>query len=368
MGLGNAKASRRSAAWRFFTHTFSLGSLLVLAFMFLPSTAAAQTTSPFNIANCGVNIPITGDGSSYTVTGQITASTTNAPCITIDGSGVTLNMTGGIINMVSAGHGAVAISVSPNATLVTIENGTIYTDYTTSLNNTYAAIEASQTSELDINGVNIQNGAAPPATPTTNPECASVERTLVNYGTGIFLNNVTGATISGNYAFCYQYGIYVQGSAVPSSGQGAISGNTLVNDAYTMSLGTPGTKSAGLVLDGSSGWTVNTNTVNYNGSPDASLTCIDLSTGQSVSCSFGLQVIGTSSGNIISMNTVGHDFTGGIYAGPDVSQNSFTQNILDDEPFAGLFSSAPNKLRNKWSGNTCTNAPPGGNVPRKACG
>ena len=361
MGLGNAKASRRSAAWRFFTHTFSLGSLLVLAFMFLPSTAAAQST-PGPVSGCET-ISVSG---VYTLSGPIMPS--GLPCFDITADNVTLNLSNFSINAISEGNTGSVITVGAN-TGVTIEGGSITTGYSSSLANANAAIEATGATNLTVTGVTIQNQDSSATVQCQLTASGTWPSGMQNHGTGIYLNNVAGGNVSANSVSCYDYGIYLQGSAVPSNGQGTITGNTVEGNTWTMTLGTQDVLSGGIVLDGSSGWTVNNNTVDYNGGPDNTTAgCNNTGTGELITCQFDLQVIHGSSGNSITLNTVELGFTGGIYAGPDVSRNSFTQNTLNAMPFAGLFSSAPNKLKNSWSKNSCGTTQSGGTVPHKACG
>jgi hypothetical protein len=358
MGLANVKVSRSSAAGRFFRRTLGLGSLTLLALVFLPGTAAAQTA-----VTCGSTLAT--PNTVYTLSGTI--SGTSGTCLTITASNVTLNLSGYSIDMTGAGSTAVAISVAASATNATIENGTIDMDYpsTTSTVGGPAAIEASGASGLSINDMTISNGStASPCNPS-----AGAQNTSEYYGTGISLTNVAGASIGTNTVSCFQYGIYVLDSTVPSNVTGLISGNTVQGNTWYMTIGSQKVLSGGIVIDGSNGWTVQGNFLYYNGGPD-NITggCGNTGTGQLITCQFSLQVINGSSGNTVTLNQVQHGFTGGIYAGPDVSNNSFTGNTLVSFPLYGLFSSAPRKLKNSWSGNSCTVAPIGGTVSHKACG
>ena len=355
MGLANAKVFRRSATWRFFTHTLGLGSVIVLALMFLPSTAAAQG----NIAACGTTISTAG---TYTLTTNLTAASGSGPCITIGVGGVTVDLTNGAttytIDVTQEGDSGVGVDAG-NYVNTTIENGTILTDYTTSSADTSAAIEVAGGSGLTITGVHVINEP-------NGTECGTTQRTNSGYGTGISVSSVSGANISGNSAYCYEYGIYVQGSAIPSKGTGNIAGNDLEGDTFQMSTTSGEVYSAGLVLSASSGWTVSGNTVAYNGSwDDTSLETCSSAIGSLITCSFGLQIVNASSGNSITSNSVYQNFIGGIYTGPDTSGNKIIGNTLSN-PDYDMYDSAPVRS-NTWRRNTCTSGINGGTVPKNAC-
>jgi parallel beta-helix repeat protein len=345
---------------------FRLAAVAALALGLAPSRAAAQSTLA-----CPGTI-----SSDYTLSADIVANTSDtSPCITVNGVGLTIDLAGYNIDVSALGNGAVAIQngSSINTTIVG-HGGSILTAYSSAASDTTGAIEASGGSGLTVTGVNIFNQT----TATTNTGdtaaalCASPSlggpsvAKLEEYGSGISLTGVTGATISGNNVCFYQYGISVQDSAIPSNSSGSISGNTLNLDMYYMYASSASTEtySAGVVLSNSSGWTVSGNTVGYDGAISLNGTCAPPTSTTGVNtCSFGLQVINSSSSNSVSSNTVEGNFVGGIYTGVDTSGNKITGNTSLGN-FWDMWDDAP-LHSNAWHHNTCHSE--GGTLPSHTC-
>jgi parallel beta-helix repeat protein len=317
-----------------------LGAVAVLALGFLPSRAAAQACPG----------PVSG---TYTLTGNITATTGDtSPCITVAQSGTTVNLSGYTIDVSALGNGAVAIETGTTSNTTIVGNGgTIVTNYQSGNS---SAIDSTGGSNITITGVKIENE------PNGSP-CAQL-RTDTNYGNGITLQTVTGATISSNTISCYQYGVSVQNSAIPNKGTGSISGNTLTYNNYDMNSTGNTIYSAGLVLGNSSGWSVTNNSISFNGSDDVNATCVS-QTPNIVTCAPALQVITNSNGNSIQNNTVNNNYGVGIYAGPTTSHNVFSGNTATNN-LVDVWDDSPSHS-NHWHHNTCVKT--GGNLSSHAC-
>jgi hypothetical protein len=361
MGSGNILQSGRFGAPKALKRAFRLAALAALVLGFAPRRAAAQTPAcPGTITQ------------NLTLTADIVANTSDtSPCITVGNNGLTINLGNYKIDVSSFGNAGVAISTgATNNTSIVATGGTIITAYTSGATSSTAAIQASGGSGLTISGVNILNEWN---TETTLSLCQNPRsgapvtppNPVQEYGTGISLSNVTGATIGSNYVCFYQYGVYVQGSTIPSTGSGTISGNTLNWDAYNMSGSTNEIYSAGLVLDGSNGWTVNGNTIYQDGSASAGGTCVSPSSTSGLNtCSWALQVINGSSSNSLSSNDTEYNFIGGIYTGVDTSGNKITGNTSLNNFSYDMWDDAPSHA-NAWHHNTCSTE--GGTLPAHTC-
>jgi parallel beta-helix repeat protein len=343
MGLRNILLSGGNNAPKALKRACRLGALAALVLGFAPGRAAAQ---------CPGNIT-----ANYSLSGNLTATTADPnPCITVGADNVTVNLAGFTLNVSAQGDAAVAIEtgISNNATIVG-GGGTIITAYSSGA--ATAAIDSKGGSNVTVTGVTLAN--EPGAT-----LCSTNARTNTNWGTGISLNAVTGGNLSANIVSCYQTGISVQNSSIPRRGTGTISGNDLEGNTFDMfGSGQGGVYSAGLVLTNSSGWTVDGNTIDYNGSEDTNQGCTSNGT-TVISCAFGLQIINGSSSNSITNNTVNTNFIGGIYTGPATSKNSIIGNTATNNGLYDLYDDSPGH-GNAWRKNTCYTA--GGSVSPQKC-
>ncbi|MDE3135245.1 MAG: hypothetical protein KGL59_01610, partial [Acidobacteriota bacterium] len=279
----------------------------------------------------------------------------STPCITVGADGLTIDLSTYTLDLSGAGSAAVAIENSThNNTTITGSGGTIITDYPSP--STTSAIDIQGGTGISINNVTLQND------PVSGAACAQFNRTTTNGGTGISINSVTGASLSGNSVYCYQYGIFVLNSTIPSKGTGSISGNYLEADSYDMLNGTSGVYSGGLVLNNSSGWTVSGNTIEFDGGYDKNSTCLYDATTGVMSCAFGLQVINSSSANNVSNNTVNSNFGGGIYADSTTSNNKFVGDTALNNAIFDIFDAGS---RNGWHKDTCLTS--GGNLGSHTC-
>lgn len=343
MGLRAIFRSDWIGAPRILKRAGYLAAVALFALGFLPSRAAAQ----------GCPGTITSD---LILTGNITAAAGGQnPCIVIGASGLTVNLAGYTIDVSAMGNTGVAISNGTNSNTTIVGNGgNIITDYTTSSAASTGAIESTGGTNLTVTNVaflNEPNGS----------QCGDT-RTDTNWGNGISLDAVGGATVSGNSITCFQNGISVANSSIPRKGVGSITGNTLTYNNFDMQSQN-GVYSSGLVLSNSSGWTVSGNTIEYNGSYDPNDTC-QSNVPNLISCAFGLQIIQNSSGNTIESNTVNNNYVGGIYTGPTTSKNVIKDNTVLNNLF-DLWDDAP-AHSNRWTKNTCTSV--GGTLSSRDCG
>lgn len=347
MGLRALLLSGWTCAPRVLKQAGYLGAVALFALGFLPSRAAAQAQG------CPA-APITSD---LTLTGSITAAAGGPnPCIVIGASGLTVNLADNSINVSALGNSGVAIANGTNSNTTIVGNGgTIVTAYTTSSAANTAAIESTGGTNLTVTGVTLENE------PTTGSLCGQT-RSDQNWGNGISLDAVSGATISSNNVTCFQNGISVANSSIAHRGVGSISGNTLTYNNFDMVGANQTVYSSGLVLSYSSGWTVNGNTINYNGSYDLNYGCSS-NAPNLISCAFGLQIIHNSSSNTIESNTVESNYVGGIYTGPTTSKNVIEGNTVLNNLF-DVWDDAPSHS-NRWSKNTC--ATYGGTLNSRAC-
>lgn len=328
-----------------------LGALAALALGFAPGRAAAQST---NITTCQSN-PIT---TSVTLGGDLVATATDtSPCISVGADGLTVNLAGHKLDISALGDGAVAIETGTSSNTTIVGNGgTIITDYTSS----GSAIDSTGGTNLTVTGpMSIFNE-------TTPGQLCAYQDGDKYYGTGISFNGVTGGSIGMITVSCYQNGISVQNSNIPTNGSGSISGNTLTYNTYSMYGGTSEVYSAGLVLSNSSGWSVSGNNIYYDGSRSPNGICTSPSSTTGVNtCAFGLQIINGSSSNSLTGNTVDSNFSGGIYTGPDTTGNSIISNIAQTNGQWDLWDDAPAHHANTWHRNTCGTA--GGTLNPHSC-
>lgn len=336
MGSVNILQSGRFSAPKALKRAFRLAAIAALALGFAPSRAAAQNT----LTGCQ---QITSAGTYVLQPGFAVNAN---PCFVVSVDNVEINLNGQTIDMTGYGNSGVAIQTGTTNNTTIIGGGTIVTAYSSS--SAGAAIEATGGTGLTITGVNIENGLntnlclAPSAgTASTNQE----------WGTGISISGVTGASISSNDVCFYQTGISVQNSNIPNRGTGSITGNELNWNTYSMVNGTSGIYSAGLVLSNSSGWTVSQNVIEYNGSMDPSSLCSP--TANVLTCSPAVQIINGSSGNTITYNDpVDDNFGPGIMTGSDTSKNSITFNTLGNNDLYDLYEDGAGH-GNKFQNNTC---------------
>lgn len=324
-----------------------LGVMLLLAIGFLPGRAAAQTGACPGVITA-----------NFTLSQNITAASGGQnPCIILGADNLTVNLGAYTIDVSNLGDSGVAISTGTTSNTTIVGNGgKIVTAYTDSGAVGTSAIEATGGTNLTITGVKVVN--EPGGAPCTQG------RTDENWGTGIKLDTVTGATVSGNSVSCFQTGISVQNSAIPRQGTGSISGNTLLYNIYDMNAAQQsGVYSAGLVLSNSSGWSVSGNTIEYNGSDDKNATCVS-SPPAEISCSFGLQILLNSNNNSIQSNTVNSNYVGGIYTDPTTSKNTISGNTAQVNGIYDLYDDAP-AHSNSWHHNTCNTV--GGSLSSHTC-
>jgi hypothetical protein len=184
MGLRALVRSGWSRAPRALKQAGYLGAVALFALGFLSSRAAAQ--------GCPGNIT-----TNLTLTGNIAATAGGQnPCIVIGASGLTVNLAGYTIDVSALGDSGVAISNGTNSNTTIVGNGaTIITDYTTSSAANTAAIESTGGTNLTITGVTLEN--------EPGGSLCGKTRTDENWGNGISLDAVSGATISGNSATCF---------------------------------------------------------------------------------------------------------------------------------------------------------------------
>lgn len=349
MGSGSLFLARWARAPRILRRAGLLAAVALFSLCLFPSRAAAQTPACPGTVN--------GD---YILSGNIVATSADtSPCITVTGDGHTINLAGYTIDITNLNGGAgVAIETgTTNNTTIVGNGGQIVTAYTSTAVGT--AIDSQGGTNLSISGITFSNDSA------TNP-CTSQSRTNLNYGVGITLNGVTGATVSANTLSCYQTGISVQNSVIPRRGTALVSGNNMTDETFDMAQANQsGVYSAGIVLSNASGWSVENNYISYSGSTDENSTCVPASSSTSlISCSFALQIITGSSGNSITGNNVFSNFSGGIYTGPDTSKNKILSNNVVGNTGYDLFDDAPNHS-NAWRKNTCSSE--GGNVSPQRC-
>ena len=224
MGSANTFQSGRFSAWKALKRAFRLAALTALVLGFAPSRASAQTLN-----TCGT----IGTAGSYILTSNFAVSAN--PCFIIGTNNVSLNLNAQTLDMTAFSDAGVAINAGNYTGTSIIGNGaTILTAYISGAAG--AAIEASGGSGLTITGVNIFNQTT--ATTSTgytaaylcaNPSLggASVAQ-LQEYGSGISLTSVTGATISANNVCFYQDGISVQDSAIASTSSGSRASSTAI--------------------------------------------------------------------------------------------------------------------------------------------
>lgn len=346
MGLRRFALSGRMFTPQILKQACCLCAALLFAVAIFPGRAAAQQACPGEIT------------ANFTLTQDVTALAGGQnPCIIVGADNLTVNLGNYTINVSNLGDTGVAIATGTTSNTTIVGNGgQIVTDYADSGAAGTSAIEASGGTNLTITGVKLVN--EPNGSPCTQG------RTDENWGAGVTIDTVTGATVSGNTVSCFQTAISVQNSAIPRQGNGSISGNTLTDNIYDMNTAQQsGVYSAGLVLSNSSGWSVTGNTIEYNGSDDKNATCVS-SPPSEISCSFGLQVLNNSNGNSIQSNTVNSNYVGGIYTGPTTSKNTIAGNTALVNGIYDLYDDAP-AHSNSWHHNTCNTV--GGSLSAHTC-
>jgi parallel beta-helix repeat protein len=265
-----------------------------------------------------------------------TASDPN-PCIVVGADNLTINLNGHTLDVSALGDSAVAIDIgSHSGTTVVGNGGAIVTAYASSA--AAAAIHISGGSATTITGVIMTN--APSACSTTGSPQAN------GYGTAIRIENATGASVTANQISCFLVGIAVANSVVPRRGTGVVSGNTLTNNTNPSLLG-----AAGILLQSSSGWSIENNQITFSGSNLP--TGCKSSTGQLQDCSPALQLLGNASNNeITNGNQVRSNYGPGIYAQAGTSGNRITNNTALFNPTGDLWDDNPTRS-NFWNRNTC---------------
>ncbi len=302
-----------------------LWTLVAVAFgLGWPCSSRAQC--PGTITN---NLVLQGDLTA-------TASDTN-PCIVVGADNLTINLNGHTLDVSALGDSAVAIDTGGHSGTTIVGNGgSIITAYASSA--AASAIHASGGSATTITGVIMTN--APATCPTSGNQQAN------GFGTAIRIENASGASVTANQITCYLVGIAVVNSVVPRRGTGLLSGNILTNNTNPSLLG-----AAGIVLQASSGWSVQNNQITFSGSNLPS--GCKSSTGQLQDCSPALQLLQNASNNEISSgNQVRSNYGPGIYAQAGTSGNRITNNTALFNPTGDLWDDNPTRS-NFWNKNTC---------------
>jgi hypothetical protein len=315
--------------------SLALGGLLLLALALFPAPVAAQGACPGTITQ------------NYTLSGDLTASATDSnPCITVAADNVMVNLAGHTLDVSALGNSAVAIETGvTNNTAIVGGGGKVVTAYSADSTVPAAAIDTQGGQNVTVTGVDVWN-----VTSSCTPgNASSTNQRNLNFGTAISVSNVTGASISSNDIECYRVGITVSASNIPRGSTGDISGNILINNTYNNSAAATTVVSAGILLDSSSGWTIQNNNGSYNGSLDGSYACASEATG----CSPAIQLTGTSTGNSVLSNSVYNNLGPGIYTGPVTYRNKIQTNIATNNALADLWDAVPPHSSNNWNKNTC---------------
>jgi len=329
----------RAAFVRCLSRTLGTGALVLFVATCFPGHAAAQT-----ITGCSAT-PLMANA---TLAGNITASNTDpTPCLTVGADNVMVNLAGYTLDVSALGNNAIAIETGTTSnTGILGGGGKIVTAYSGNPTSPSEAIDTQGGNNTTITNVtfwNVTSSCTPGDSNSTN------QRNL-NFGTAIRMTNVTGASISANDIECYRTGIVVSGSDVPRKGTGMISGNTLINETYNNVAANTSITSAALILDSSSGWTIQMNNVTYSGSPDGSYGCGSSATG----CTAAIELTGTSNGNsVINNSQVTLNFGPGIGTGPLTYRNKIQQNYAPYNAVADLWDEVPPHSSNNWNKNTC---------------
>lgn len=338
--------ARRHGSSRAFSPLL-LGALALAATALFPATAAAQTTNCPGLT--GGNLSLTQD--------IVAVSGDPNPCIQITTDNVTVNLGSHKIDISALGNAGVAIDTgNTTGTVIVGTSGTIVTAYTSTTSGV-AAITTASSTNLVISGVNIWNTTAS----CTPGNASSNNQRNQNAGNGMLLNNVTGANISNNDFECYQTGMTISTSAIPRRGTGSVSGNYFINDTYDNTANGTSVASAALVVDNSSGWTIQGNTVSYSGSLDGTSGCYVLDTG----CFAAIRLTGSSNGNSVLSNTLFNNFAPGIYTGQFTSQNKIQSNTNSNNPVADLWDDVPPHSSNNWNKNACPDGTLGSVSPQR---
>lgn len=350
---------------RVFPRSFlALEALALLAFVLFPGRVAAQT-----ITGCS-STPIM---TSSTIPNSITAASTDPdPCISIGADNVTITFNPGVtVNISAFGDNGVAIDAASTSGTIISGPGSnvggpanIVTAYSgpATAAGTAAAIRSSTTSNITISGLTIWNVTST-CTPGLISNGATTNQANQNWGTAISIANASGATISANVFECYQTGISVSASAIPSKDVGEIAGNGFYNIMFDNSFSASSTViSAAILLDSSSGWSIDGNTVNYSGSRDASYYC---NTSDYGNCSPAIQLTGTSNGNLVNGNFAADNFGPTIYTGPNTAKNKILSNNITPGGSPDLWDAVPPRSTNAWRQNTCPDGALGSVGPQK---
>jgi parallel beta-helix repeat protein len=347
MILGNLRCfARNHSSPRAFS-SLMLGALALFALALFPTPAAAQTTCPGTITG---NLILSAD---------IVASAGDLnPCITVGGDGLMVNLSGYTIDISALGNAGVAIDTgNTSGTAIVGAGGEIVTAYTAT-SSTVAAITTASSTNITVTGLKIWN-----VTSSCTPgDTGSTNQRNLNAGNAMLMSNITGGSINTNDIECYQTGITVSASDIPRKGTGDISNNNFVNNTYNNSAAGTSVASAGLVLDSSSGWTIQNNFASYNGSLDGSFSCVVLDPG----CFAAIRLTGTSNGNSVLTNNVYDNFGPGIYTGPSTSRNKIQSNTnIFANAVYDLWDDVPPHSSNNWNKNSCPDGALGSVSPQR---